>query len=447
MRSKHVAAPTGRIQTCPVLTLEDDLQEPCEHASQQVHAPKARLRTLLATGAAVLLSLGMVACNDEKDPDTPPSECEGDACEEPCVGDDCEPVVTLKECLGIVTAGSDDASLAVLDLESLTIRTDITTLHKDVALVAADDLLYAVNRFGADNIQALNASKKFETLWQRSLGAGSNPQAMAVHGNHGFVPLIAEGKVAIVDLTATTDASFVLSESLAIAPSGPWDGDKSEPINVLVHGDVVYVLSQGLNGWSCEPGAHSRLLAFDSTSFAPKTVFNGESHIDLSTCNAAELAVLGDTLYVQSIGGYRDGSDTDIDDGAIEAFNLLTGTSEGVVLNETQAGNFDIFQIYASNSGTGLWVTLSDPLDFSGMHLRYLDLSGDAPVLGETLHVGQMWAIVEHEKQLFITDRRANGEGVYVFDTTTNTLVSEEPLDTGLPPRSATKFTRAGSCF
>lgn len=397
--------------------------------------------------AVAALSLGLVACNDDNDPKDNP--CVGDECETPCVGDECEPGPdAVKQCLAIATESTDDGSLVVLDIESLDIRTDITTTHKDFGFVDGGETLYVINRFGGDNIQALNITGGFETVWQYSTGSGSNPQTMAIHGNHGFIPLYDAGKVLIVDLTAETEEDFILDESLPVPPIAAWDGTKGDPANAVAHDGVIYVVSQGIDDdWSFAPEARSRVLAFDAVTFQPKAVFEGAAHLDLATFNAEKMTVMGDVLYVQSIGAYRAYGGGLDDDGAIEAIDLTTGASKGVILTETQAGDRDIFQMFPAHNKQGLWVNIAGTEDFNALNLHFLDLSGDEPELGESVYQGYIWSAYESEEYLFISDRTESAEGIFVLDTATGELISEEPLDTGLPPRDLTPFERKGSCF
>lgn len=410
--------------------------------------PASRWRNVASLFAVAALSFGLAACNDEDDPQTPEQPCVGEECETPCFGEECETPDDVKQCLAIATESTDDGALAVLDIESLDIRTDITSTHSDAGFVSHEETLFVINRYGGDNIQALNVTDGFSTIWQYSTGVGSNPQTMAVHGSHGFIPVYGAGKVMIVDLTAETEEDFILEATLPVPPIAAWDGSQGEPANAVAHEGVIYVISQGINDdWSFAAEARSRILAFDAETFAPKAVFEGESYLDLATFNAEKMLVMGDTLYVQSIGTYRAYSEEMTDDGAIEAIDLTTGTSQGVILTETDAGHRDIFQMFPAHSGQGLWVNLAGTEDFNALNLHYLDLSGDTPVFGESVYQGYIWSAHESAEYLFISDRTFESEGIFVLDTATGELISEEPLNTDLPPRDLTPFERVGSCF
>lgn len=450
MQQPHDDATARRVQTCPVLTLGDDVQEPCESERSTASTTHRRsLRRALSVGVIALLSAGAIGCNDDENPVVePPPECEGEECEEPpaCEGEECE--TATKECLAIVSASSEEGSLSVYDVESMDIQTDITTFHHDAGLVLHKNLIYVVNRLGADNIQALDIEDGYATRWQYSVGNSTNPQTMAISGDRGFIPLLGDAQVMIVDLTAEDEASFILDERIDIDPIADWDGSKADVGTVFTHDGVLYVVSQGIgDDWACAPDAHSQLLAFDTETLAPAPVFEGESTLDLALCNAGGIAVVGDTLYVQSIGAYRYSAENPEDDGGIEAIDIATGAYKGVILTETQANESDVFQIYPSIDGTGLWVNLAGGSAFAEQKLHFLDLSGDTPELSPSFYDGYVWSISESEEFLFVTDRTQDREGLYIVNKETRELEISEGIDTGLPPRGSLLFTREGSCF
>lgn len=450
MQSKSTSS-ASRPQTCPVLTLQDEeLMEPCE----SVASTSLVSRKLVTAGFSLLMAAGFVGCSDDKaepcqgDECLPPP-CEGEECTPaPCEGDECPTVV---DCLAIVTASKEEGALAVFSIGDDILHDDITTIHKDAGLTVDGNDLYVINRLGADNIQKLSIQDGFATQWQYSVGATTNPQSMAIDGDNGFIPLYGGGRVMITNLRAETEEDFVRAEALMIPVNGPEDGSKSEVANAITHNGIVYVISQGIgDDWSCAPGARSHVLAFDAKTFAPANVFDGATSLVLETCNAEGMAILGDTLYVQSIGAYRlyaSPEDVVENDGAIEAIDLNTGKSLGAVLTEASAGDRDIFTMYPSTNGTGMWIVLMGTTAFELMSLHYLDLSTSTPTLGEELYVGYIWSVAEFGDNLYISERTADADGVMVIDKTTGESVHGESIAAGLPPRAFAKFSRENSCF
>lgn len=407
-------------------------------------AGENRFRRLLILALVALMSAGLIACAD----DDPSSEaCEGEECEnnENENGENGE----LKQCLAVVsTVWGSEGSLSILDVESRTIETNITTLFHDVGLAHDGDLLYAINRMGSDNVQAISIEDEYATVWQYSVGENANPQTLVVSGDYGFLPSLSGGKVLIVDLTADKEEDFLLENSIEIAPIAEWDGGVAELGNVLVHNGVLYVVSQGLgDDWECAEEAHSQLLAFDVETFEPAPVFDDEATLNLETCNASALHVVDNTLYVQSLGAYRSMSETPTDDGGIEAIALETGISLGMVLTETEANESDILQAYAAKDGNGLWLVLGGA-DFFTQALHYFDVSGDSmELIASPVLEGYVGHISESEDYLFITSRSDDDEGLAILDAETFEMVTEELIDTGLPPDATLLFEREGSCF
>lgn len=458
MHAKHTDTASRRIQTCPVVTLDDTVQEPCESESTVTHRVTATAsRRWAKLGMIALLGGGLMACNDDGNDDPKPpeecvgeqcdDECTGDECDDECIGDECDAPV-VKECLAIVGASPEEGMLAILDTETHDVQTNITTLHHDVGLAFHSDILYGINRLGADNIQAIDVNDGYATAWQYSVGASTNPQTMGISGDRGFIPLLGYAEVMIVDLLADEEEDFILPERIQIPPIAAWDGSLANVGSVHVHDGTLFVVSQGIgDDWACAEDAHSQILAFDTETLEPKAVFDGDTVLDLELCNAGAAIVLNDTLYVQSIGSYGYSQPNPVDDGGIEAYNLSTGENHGIIFTETDGGNKDIFQIYASKDGTGLWLNMASGTAFQDQTLHFLDLSGETPEFSTSFYDGYVWSISESDDFLYVTDRHNSGEGLFVVNKETRTLVSEEPIDIGLPPRDSLLFEREGSCF
>lgn len=439
MRKPSTDTTSRRAQTSPVVTLQEDLQEPCEDARSNASASRKSSRWMRAMNVAAigLLGIGLAACSDDDKSDIDdPEECEGEACDD------------VKQCLAVAAVSAEDGALAVVDLETLDVETNITTVHHDVGFAWHEDRIYAINRWGADNLQAINLDDDYATEWQYSLGEGANPQDLSIHGDRGFIPLLGTSKIAVLNLAADNEDDF-LEETISIDPIDDWDGSIADLGSTLLHNGVLYVVSQGINdSWECEEDAHGQVLAFDADTLEPAEVFDGEATLDLELCNAGGIVAQGDTLYIQSLGAYRYSAEgTPEDDGGIEAYDLAADQHLGVILTETEANESDIFQIYASKDGQGLWVNLAGGDAFSDQKLHFLDLSGDTPELSDAFYEGYVWSITETDEELFVTDRDEGSEGLYVLDKETRELISEEGIDVGQAPRGSLLFERKGSCF
>ncbi|MCK4776585.1 MAG: hypothetical protein KAT30_17440, partial [Candidatus Krumholzibacteria bacterium] len=57
---------------------------------------------------------------------------------------------------------------------------NVASVHNDAVAKVYDELVYVVNRGGADNIQILDPSNSFSTVRQFSVGVGSNPHDIVV---------------------------------------------------------------------------------------------------------------------------------------------------------------------------------------------------------------------------------------------------------------------------
>lgn len=348
----------------------------------------------------------------------------------------------IKQCVAtnITNYTLSGSQLGVIDLETLTIKEDLADINEDAGIVAAGDALYIVNRISFNDNNNVNNVQKittdtYNTAWSYGVQpddlAELNPQTMAVQGQYGYLPLLDAGYVIKVDLHAENEDNFIVA-SVEIPTIAAFDGDKAEPSNVVIVNNTVIVLSQGLNGWACDADGHSQLLAFD-LDLQPKAFFDGDNTLDLELCNAGSLVVVDDTLYVQFVGAYRFGEETDTDDGGIEAIDLAAGTSKGLILTEADTGDQDINGIFSADDNNGLWL-------FVGYYaLHYYDLSEDT--LDDAIFNGVVTAVLPHEGNILVGAQ----DGVHVIDTATgeeSTLIETTEGADGL-----VLFTREDSCF
>lgn len=396
------------------------------------------LRAPLSVALLAGLAFSLSACSDDEDPTTvqPPPLCEGDECEQEN---------KIHQCLAIATSEADEGALDILDLDELILHSDITTIHNDAFLTGNDEAIFSVNLYGADSLQKIS-QENYRTQFEYSLGTGSNPQMMAIHENRGFIPLYDKGALAVIDMEAA-DAASLIVEEIAIEPIADFDGSKSEPAYALIHDNVVYVAVQGIgDDWSCAEDGYSQIRAFDADTLAPAEVFAGEDRLNLHFCNALHMRILGDTLYVQSLGSYRAYTDDPQNDGGIEAINLASGEYVGVILDEADAGNRDIFQIYPAADGAGLWLTLPGSDNFNNIDVHHLDLSGEEAQLSPSVFTGYVWSLFDYNGTLFVSARDQNKDGIWMMNSG-GKLLAEQPLMTSLPPRATHQFQRENGCL
>ena len=108
----------------------------------------------------------------------------------------------------VLTTDFTSSSLATLPVDDPSSATiDDQTLHGDSVARAFGRVVYVLNRFGADNVQALDAADDYETLWQCSVGNGKNPHDIAKATDDKAYVALYGGGVAVVNLNPSPDCS------------------------------------------------------------------------------------------------------------------------------------------------------------------------------------------------------------------------------------------------
>ncbi len=302
-------------------------------------------------------------------------------------------------------------------------------LSGDPAASYYNGLVYVVNRWGFDNIQVLDPEANYETVSQYSTGNGSNPQDIAFAStDRAFISRYEKTHLYIVDsFTGYFQANVNLGE-YADADGIP------EAAKMLVVDNRLFVALQRL----------------DSANFYAPTEMKGLIVvIDTATgdvVNTVELAsknpvtdLIYDAgtskIYLGCAGGYKSWGYLD-NDGGIESISINTTTdtytADGALFDEDDLGG-DVNAI-AMVSSTQAYALVSDDA-FNNYLLRFnpSDAGEGLTQIWETAS----WIIdiaIDSNGYLYVADRDFTLPGVRVWDTDTDTQLTDVPLDVGLPP-------------
>lgn len=322
-----------------------------------------------------------------------------------------------------------DGALAIVHVDSMTVRTDVTAIHSDAVVRVEDDRLLVLNRLGADSIQELDPVG-YATLSQRSVGPGSNPWGVTIDSDgNGWVALYDEGAIQRIRLDGETDD---LLDGSPIALPSPTELDgRAEPLDVFEFGGVLYVITQGLGEFpACTPDSRSHLLAFDFDTGEPVAAFDGETQLPLAACNTTDYSLQQDgTLWLAHTGGHRV-TDARVADGGLERVNLTAGRSDGLLVDETALDNRDLVRVAADEDG--VWIAVAGD-DFAASVLPFY---ADTASVGEaswSSDTGGIFGLELAHDLLWIVDRSTDAPGIVVVDPS-NGEVLAGPLDTGFPP-------------
>ncbi|MDG2307573.1 MAG: hypothetical protein P8R42_23550 [Candidatus Binatia bacterium] len=331
------------------------------------------------------------------------------------------PSPTLERVAVVLTTDFTSSSFATLPVSNPTsVTTDDRTLHSDSIARAHGSVLYVINRFGADNIQALDGTNDYTTLWQCSVGNGKNPQDIVVLGDKGYVALYAGG-VAVVNLRPSQDCSDFVIQEIDLSSLADADGFPEANRMVITNG-LLYVSLQRLDNFV--PTATSMLAVIDTDT--DELI----DSIELSAPNpfAETKGLLLDPdgkILVAEVGDFG------ALDGGIERIDPVTATAEGHFITEAElGGNIVDFTLVSDTRG---YAVVSDA-DFNNSLVRFNPSTGE---LVSTLATGAAYLPdVEYDlvtDQLFLASQDFTNPGIRVF-AADDSEVTSSPIDTGLPP-------------
>jgi hypothetical protein len=290
-----------------------------------------------------------------------------------------------------------------------------------------DGLHYVVNRSPDDNVQVIDPST-YDTIREFSTGAGSNPQDILVTGPRtAYVSRYDSRWLYKVDPSAGA-----VIDSLDLGPLADPDGIP-EMSMMARDGDHLFVQIQRRDrGDAFHPVLPSYLAVIDIAADEVVDVDPAAPGIQgialAGSVPALKMQIEPDRrrLYVSAPGDFLDHS------GGIEEIDLDGLRSTGFVTSEAIVGpDITAFVLVSEEKGYLLAHT-----DFAlSSHLTAFSRI-DGSTMGEifvTFSLVQNLAFDPETNQLFFPD---NGEalGIRIFDATSDEMLSEAPIPTGLPP-------------
>ncbi len=378
----------------------------------------------LAVLLAISLLLPIAGCGDSADVDEPVTG----------VG------VSSGRCLLVAAAEFGAAgSLAVIDVDTGAVGTNVTTTFHDAGVRVIDGAPFVLNRLGRDNVTRLEPDG-LGSRWQYPLGEGANPwDLVSPAPGVGLVSRYGAGDIAVVDLDAAAPDVFESGPAIDLSAYADADGN-AEPGVMLVDDDTVWVLLQRLVDFRCDPDTPSLLLAIDTATLAPRPVFDDSPVLDLGACNARSMELGADgALWISAAGEFRNVAGADAtDDGGLLRVEPLVGTVTRV-LDEAALGGRDILDIVPRSAG-GLWLTVS-AADFAGAVMAF-----DGVRLGDEVWSGEsLFDVREAWDSLWIADRTRGDAGVVRLPLP-NLGGEAVRYPTGHPPVEVVPLAVAGDC-
>ena len=306
-----------------------------------------------------------------------------------------------------------------------------TQISTDPVARYYNERVYVINRMGFDNIQVLNPYHDYVTEKQYSTGNGSNPQDIAfASGKKAFISRYGNSALRIVKPRSGSKLGSVELAAYADADGLP------EPAKMLVVGDRLFVALQRLDSaaWYV-PTDKSTIAVINTTDNSVVAT------VDLATTNPVTDLLYDDVaskVYVGCAGEWKFNDVTA--DGGVESISVDfltdTYTADGVVIDEaTLGGDIGSMVMVADDQ---FYAIVSDA-SFTNYLIRFDPTNPGAGVTVVWTTFSYIPAIaVNANEYIFVADTDFVEPGVRVWDSTTDTEITTEPIDVGMPPVALT---------
>lgn len=322
-------------------------------------------------------------------------------------------------------------SLTAIGLEApWTAERDLEPVCADAVARVHGGLVYVVNRHACDNIQVIDPAD-WSTLQEFSVGAGTNPQDIAVITRvRAYVSRYESN-----DLLEVDPSSGVVLGTISLSSFADADG-LCEMHRMIVRGDRLFVQVQRMvrqawpDPWLPSPPSQLVVIDLDTRQIIdadPATP--GVQGVPLAGTNpAAPMQIdpaTGD-LLVPLAGQYGVA-----DAGGVERVDPIDLVSRGFAVTEAALGG-DLIDI-ALWSSTRAYALVSDAT-YNTVLLAWNPASGE--VIGPVYQPGGYVLsdlLVSESGRLFIADRTFLNPGVRVFHAATGDSLGG-PVGAGLPP-------------
>lgn len=323
----------------------------------------------------------------------------------------------------VLTTDFTSSSLATLPVEDPSAATvDDQTLHSDSVARSFARVVYVLNRFGADNVQALDAANDYRTLWQCSVGNGKNPQDIEKASDDKAYVALYGGGVAVVNLNPSPDCSDFVQQEIDLSSLADGDGIPEAHRMVLVDG-TLYVSLQRLENFA--PSDASVLAVIDTSSDTLTGSIPLSGTNPFGETKGLPLDPATGKILVATTGEFG------ATDGGIERVDPTTGTAEGYFITEAElGGDINDFTIVSATRG---YAVVSDT-DFNNSLVRFDPSTGTVQA---TLATGSAYLPdVEYDAstdRIFLASQDFADPGIRIF-AADDAEVTSSPIDTGLPP-------------
>jgi hypothetical protein len=319
----------------------------------------------------------------------------------------------------VVTTDYATGSFAVVDAPSRTAASNLADIHAD-AVCAYDSITQTpfVLERGNSAVTILDPLNNWSVAKQYSVGAGTNPQGLAVVSDRlAFVPRLQAPMLLAVEPLSGKKVGEIDLSTYADADGNPEAG------SALVHDGKVYVTLQRLDE-AYAPASKGGLLWVN-----PETLEVAGSK-DLFAGNPT-----GRLRYSEAMGGLVliETGQYGVLDGGVEIYDVDSGELSGLIVTEqTLGGDVQDAVIVSKSLGYAIIGTAEGKTG-----LVSFDPASGTKL--ENLIVSEGWDLAYLElnltgTELWVADRTFETPGIRIFDTGFSEELTDTPINVGLPP-------------
>lgn len=337
----------------------------------------------------------------------------------------------------VLTRDASVGAFALLPLDSPEeTRVNLGDVHSDSVAREWGGRIYVINRLSADNIQALDPSAGYETLWQCSVGNGTNPHDIAfVSEQKAYVSLYGSADLLIVDPSTGPDCEGFIRGAISLERFADSDGIPEMDRLAIVDGRL-YVSMQRLDrndGFSVTD--RSLIGVIETASDTLVDIDPATPEVDaivLTGTNPFSGLMVDEAtgrLFVAEVGSF-----SDVGDGGLDVIDLEQGRSLGFAITETDLGG-NLSAVALADDRRGYAIILDEAFNNIVVRFDLVERSVEATLwVSESYLPGIAYSPARDE--LYLTDRDNARPGIRVFGGQDDLQVLPDPIDTGLPPNS-----------
>ncbi|HYC53387.1 MAG TPA: hypothetical protein VEL28_00390 [Candidatus Binatia bacterium] len=302
------------------------------------------------------------------------------------------------------------------------------TVGGDAVVQEKGRRLYVISR-GAGTLSVI-AKAAWEILHTVDLGTSQPPDDVAVaHRRRLYV-----SRQGATSLLRVDPRAGVMEEVVDLSPFADDDGIPDLGA-MIIAGDRLFVQIRRANqkaSGGLQTPAYLAVVDLDTEQLIdadPKSP--GLQAIELAgTAPKHRMQIVGDRLLLSATGGFFDA-------GGIEAIDLTTLISEGILIAEADGETGADLGPFTMTSPTSGFLAYSTDLDLSS-HLKRFSFA-EGVEEGPELHVSVGFAVPAigfdvRSGNVFVPESIFGSEGIHVFDAQRGDRLTEAPLPTGGRP-------------